>query len=416
MDTHLPGFEAETLRRLAQQFGTPLYAYSEEVIAERYAVLSKAVSAAKSLLCYAVKANSNLSIISKFVQLGAGFDIVSEGELRRVIVSGGDLRKVVFSGVGKTRDEIEFALRNHIKLINVESYAELELIDQVAVQLSLKAPIALRVNPDIDVKTHPYLATGLQSSKFGVPSSEIAALAERVRRSKHLSLCGVDCHIGSQVSDVSAWREAYQHVLRLALALRALGFDIKHVDLGGGFPISYGGKYSDLDLAAYTEVFAELSKGLEFEFIFEPGRFLIAEAGVLLTRVLLCKENSGKHFVVVDAGMNDLIRPSLYEAYHPIDVLSRELRPAVSTRVVDVVGPVCETGCFFAQGRELPEVFRGDLLVIRDSGAYGFSMASRYNTRRLPAEVLIDLCGEARLIRAREDFEDAWEHELEYLR
>ncbi len=390
---------------IAKKFGTPLYVYSEATILQKVSELKAAFAGTNASFCYAVKANSNLSILKLLSDQGFGFDIVSEGELRRVLRAGGAMSSVVYSGVGKGPDEIRAALSNKIKFLNIESPAELYMLDAIAKELGVRAQISLRINPDIDVHTHPYLATGLKTSKFGMPLSDALLLREDIAKSKFLDLCGIDCHIGSQVSELSAWEGAHLEMLKAAGAFEESGFTIRYIDLGGGFPICYTFTEQALNLAAFAQLFkrAECNK---YQYIFEPGRFVVAEAGQLITSVVLTKKNHDKNFVIVDAGMNDLIRPALYEAYHEIEALTHNA--SGKTFVADVVGPVCETGCYLGLERKLPEVNSGDLMAINNAGAYGFSMASNYNSRRLPAEVLVAVDGSYKLIRPRQDFEELW--------
>jgi len=404
--------DIKELKALTEKFATPLYIYSEEKIRKQYAQLTEQFKTFRNLICYAVKANSNLSILKIFVEMGAGFDIVSGGELRRVIAAGGAPSKVVFSGVGKTREEIEYALAQQIKSFNVESASELKLIEKTAATMKLKASISFRINPDVNVDTHPYLATGLKTSKFGMPLSDAVSLYSLVKESEWLSLRGLSCHIGSQITDLVPFRTAYKEMLSAADHFLGLGAEITFVDLGGGIGVSYGGKYEPLDLDSYGEMVRELRANKPYELLFEPGKFLVAEAGILLTKVIYKKSNQANKFVIVDAGMNDLIRPSLYQAFHKVEVVPADGR-TLSDKLVetDVVGPVCETGCYFARKRPLPEVREGDFILIRDAGAYAFSMASNYNSRPLPAEVLLKPDGTHQLIRRRQSYDEIWSSE-----
>jgi diaminopimelate decarboxylase len=401
-----------TVREI-QEFGTPLYVYEEAVFDQQYKQLEAALNPLPHLICFAVKANSNLSILKKFSQKGAGFDVVSGGELHRVIAAGGDTSKVVFAGVGKSKDEIRLGLASNIKFFNVESIEELHAIEAIAQEMSLVAPISIRVNPNINVDTHPYLATGIHESKFGIPSSEVLALYNATKHSKYLAWIGVDAHIGSQISDVTPYQEALSQLRTLANTLRQLGAPIKTIDLGGGLGISFSGQYEPLDLSAYSTMIKTTLAGDDYELVVEPGKYLIAAAGSIITKVLYKKKNLDKEFLILDAGMNDLMRPSLYQAHHKTVLLGKESAPA--THRYDLGGPVCESGCMFATEEALPETHAGEYLMIKDAGAYGFSMASNYNTRPRPAEVLIELDGTKRLIRRRETIKELFALEKEYI-
>ena len=399
------------LTDLADRFGTPLYVYSADAIRDRVAMLQTQFSSSPTTLCYAVKANSSLAILQLLSNLGCGFDIVSGGELERVRRSAPTaLGRVVFSGVGKQTWEIDAALASDILLFNVESEAELELLSQRAQALGKTARIALRVNPDVSAPTHPYISTGLSEHKFGIA---IAAARAVYRRASHLpgiDPAGVSVHIGSQIRAVEPFAEALQRVRALVEDLRSDGLNIRFVDAGGGFGIEYGTTPFDpaASVAAYAAAIRSALLNLNVHLILEPGRFLVAQAGALLTRVLSTKQNGTKRFVITDAAMNDLIRPALYQAHHEILPVLTADRP---TQIVDVVGPVCETGDFFARDREISELRSGDFAVLLDAGAYGMSLASHYNTRVHPAEVLIE-AGHARLIRRRETLDDLFAPEL----
>jgi diaminopimelate decarboxylase len=400
--------ESVSIARLAERFGTPLYVYSTAAIRERYRSFDEAFREVPHTVCYSVKANSNLSILGLLAKLGSAFDIVSGGELQRVMaVDKKAAAKVVFSGVGKQADEIDRALRAGILLFNVESASELELLASRAAHLRKPADFALRVNPDVAANTHPYISTGLHEHKFGVPWRDAVELYHRGSQKKFLRARGVSVHIGSQISDVEAFGEAMQRVASLVRKLRDAGHDIRYVDAGGGLGIPYTGSADD-DFASraqhYAAALLEPLRQLDLHLLLEPGRSIIAPAGALITRVVYRKHNDGKQFVVVDAAMNDLLRPSLYNAYHEIvPVVLGNRRDEIET--VDVVGPVCESGDFLARGREIPLVEEGDLLAILDAGAYGMSLASNYNTRPRAAEVLVD-GKRARLIRKRETISD----------
>lgn len=400
----------QLLEKAIKEFGTPLYAYDARLIESQFLRLKRSLGRIPSQISYAVKANSNLSILNLCNRLGAGFDIVSGGELHRVLKSGGDASQVVFAGVGKTTEEIRFGLYSGIRFFNVESSAELKIIQAIAEAEKMTANVSFRINPHVLVKTHPYLATGLESSKFGIPSKEIPALWESVRNSQSIKVIGVDCHIGSQINDVEPLQEAYTEILTVADALRTSGAPIAYVDFGGGFGVSFSGHYEPLNIEAFGEMVQTLMKDRPYFTILEPGKYLVSEAGVLLTDVLYTKNNGSKRFVITSAGMNDLIRPSLYEAYHKIEVLGKEQE--AETETVDVVGPVCESGCYFAHDRKLPPISAGDVLVIKDAGAYGFSMASNYNSRPLPAEILIESETSYKLIRRRETVDELYKNEI----
>jgi diaminopimelate decarboxylase len=390
------------LEKLAAEVGTPCYVYSSATLRRHYRVFDEAFAAAPHLVCYSVKANSNLAVLRLFAREGCGFDIVSGGELFRARRAGANPATIVFSGIGKTRDEMAYALREGILAFNVESAAELDLLDEVAAAVGRKAPVSLRVNPDVDPKTHPYISTGMKKSKFGIEIRRAEEEYERARSLPHLEVVGVDCHIGSQLTDVAPFRDALARVRGLILDLRARGFDIRYLDFGGGLGITYEDEEppSPKD---YAE--ALLRDGIEklgVRLLLEPGRVLVGNAGILLTRVLFLKDTETKKFVIVDGAMNDLIRPSLYGAFQRIDPVRQSDRPSA---VVDVVGPVCESGDFLAKDRELPAVMQGELLAVCSAGAYGFVMASNYNTRPRAAEVLVD-GSTYHVVRARETLDD----------
>jgi len=389
--------EGVPLPRIAQALGTPTYVYSSATLTRHLGVVQRAFANTPTLVCYSVKACSNLAVLKLFAKGGAGFDIVSGGELERVRRVGGDMRKVVFAGVGKTEAEMVAAVRAGILMFNVESAEELEALDRVGRQLGVQAPFALRVNPDVDARTHRYIATGLKTSKFGVPVDEAVALYARSRRMKGLLARGLDCHIGSQLTDTRPVRQAMARVGDVYKALRARGFPLTHLDVGGGLGVTYTNE-TPPGVAEYARAVQEPLAGLGATLVLEPGRVLVANAGVLLTRVLYRKKTPAKHFVIVDAGMNDLLRPALYEAHH-------ELRPVAPRKgkkaTVDVVGPVCESSDVLGAARSLPPLHQGDLLAVMTAGAYGMSMSSSYNSRPRPAEVLVD--GDThRVVRTRE--------------
>lgn len=385
------------LAGIAEQFGTPCYVYSRAALTAAFEGYRTALAGREATLCYAVKANSNLAILNLFARLGAGFDIVSGGELARVIAAGGDPAKVMFSGVGKTRAEIQAALRAGIHCFNVESATELELLNQVAGTLRVKAPISLRVNPDVDPKTHPYIATGLKNSKFGIPFDDALALYRRARSLPNLVIRGIDCHIGSQLLDPAPAAEATQKIIKLVDILAAEGMPLAHIDLGGGMGIRYRDETVP-SAADYLRPMLDQLDGRKEKLMFEPGRSLVGNAGILLTRVEVLKHGSEKNFAVVDAAMNDLLRPALYDAWH--DILPvRQSRDA--GQLYEIVGPVCESGDFLGHGRSLA-LREGDLLAIMSAGAYGMAMSSNYNSRPRAAEVMVD-GSKAHIIRRRED-------------
>ena len=397
------------LQKLAAQHGTPLYVYSSAMIRERYAAFDAAFHGQPHTICYSVKANSNLSILRMLAKKGCGFDVVSGGELDRVLaVDRKAANKVVFSGVGKTREELTAALKAGIMLFNVESESELWALAECAGRLRKTAPVALRVNPDVAAETHPYISTGLRKHKFGVPMREARALYAKASGAPYLKVRGVSVHIGSQITDVAPFGETMARVAELVRELRADGHRIDCIDAGGGLGIAYekpSAQEFSANATAYARVLAAPLRGLGVRLLLEPGRSIIGPAGVLLTTVVYRKENDGKRFMVVDAAMNDLIRPALYGAYHEIVPVTQSAGSAAKSEVTDIVGPVCETGDFFARDRELPVVDEGDLLAILDTGAYGMVLSSNYNTRPRPAEILIS-GKSARVIRRREKVSD----------
>mgnify|MGYP002631364040 CR=1 FL=1 len=375
------------LTKIAAQFGTPCYVYSRAALTQAWRDFDAAFAGRDHLLCYAVKANPSLGVLDVFARLGSGFDIVSGGELARVIAAGGDPGKVVFSGVGKTAAEMRQALQAGILCFNVESAPELELLSRIAGELGTVAPVSLRINPDVDAKTHPYIATGLKNNKFGVAYTDALAIYRRARELPHLRIEGVDCHIGSQLTDVAPFIAALERVLALVDALARDGIAITHIDLGGGLGIRYQDE-TPPPVAEYAQALIRALGDRRQKLLFEPGRLLTGNAGVLLTEVLYLKPGQDKNFAIVDAAMNDLMRPALYEAWH--DVLP--LQPAAAaadTRLYDIVGPVCESGDFLARDRQLA-INAGDLIAIASAGAYGMSMSSNYNTRPRAAEIMVD--------------------------
>jgi diaminopimelate decarboxylase len=400
---------------IAAQFGTPLYVYSADAIRERAEMLQSAFAAAapqlSTTLCYAVKANSSLAILKLLAGMGCGFDIVSGGELERVRRAAPDaLRRVVFSGVGKQVWEMDAALEAGILLFNVESEAELELLSERAQALGKTARIALRVNPDVFAETHPYISTGLSAHKFGIAIARAREVYKRAAALPGLNPAGVSVHIGSQIRAVEPFGQALQRVRTLVEELRSDGLKIEHVDAGGGFGIEYGSGAFDpaASVASYAQELSRVMLGLDVKLLLEPGRFLVAQAGALVTTVLYTKQNGDRHFVITDAAMNDLIRPALYQAHHEIWPVIKDERPL---QTADIVGPVCESGDFFARDRETAEMRSGDLVVLLDAGAYGMSLASHYNTRVHPAEVLVE-DGKVRLIRRRESLDELMAAEI----
>lgn len=394
--------EQTSLADLARREGTPCYVYSAAGVLDRFRAYDREFGDVPHRVCYAVKANSNLEILRLLAGVGAGFDIVSGGELFRVLKAGGDPVRVVFSGVGKTSDEVDYALAHEIHSFNCESEAELSLIDALAARRGMKAKIALRVNPDVDATTHPYISTGLRKHKFGVDISEVEAIYARAHQFSNLVPEGVSCHIGSQILDTGPLVQAVDKMLELVDRLRGAGLPIRTLDLGGGLGVAYQATEQSPAIPEFIHAVCERVKGRSLQLMIEPGRSIVAEAGVLLTRVLYRKNNGEKQFVIVDAAMNDLIRPALYHSHHEIVPLRRN---GAGTIVADVVGPVCETGDFLARNREVGNVMPGDYMAILTAGAYGFVAASNYNSRPRPAEVLVE-GGQWRVIRRRETLED----------
>ncbi len=396
-------------KALVEKYDSPLYVYDFDYITHRYSALKEAFAGKKSLINYAVKANSNLSVIAHLAKLGAGADCVSIGEVRRALDAGVDKYKIIFSGVGKRDDEIEEALQRDILMLNLESEAEMKRVEMVAKKLGKEARISIRVNPNIDPQTHPYISTGLHENKFGVEIDMAKRMYIYAKKSEHLNPVGIHFHIGSQLTNLEPIKEAAAIVADLVRSLGALDIDIKFFDVGGGIGVVYDDEKT-IAPEAYTEAIFEATKGLDVTILCEPGRYMVANAGAFFTRVLYEKQNGEKRFVIVDGGMNDLIRPSLYNAYHKIEAVGVEGEKSPA----DVVGPVCESGDFFGKDVPLPPLKHNDLLVVHSAGAYGFTMASNYNTRPKPAEVAIEE-GKERLIRRRETYEDQIALEKEYL-
>jgi diaminopimelate decarboxylase len=409
--------ERVSLSYLAKKYGTPLYVYSAGQILDRYKLFSEAFGHRDHLICYSVKANSNLSILKLLADKGSGFDIVSGGELERILeVNKKAARRVVFSGVGKTAPEIDLALAARILIFNVESESEVALLAERARKQKVRARVALRVNPDVFAETHPYISTGLREHKFGIDIKLARSVYQLAKQSRFLDPVGISVHIGSQIQTAEPFGAALEAVANLIRELQTDGIRIKFVDAGGGLGIDYLPSSSSFDpVAAMGKYAAALERSLgelDVRLLLEPGRFLVAQAGALLARVLYVKRNGAKTFVITDAGMNDLIRPALYQAYHEIVPVIQDASSKPAT--VDIVGPVCETGDFFARDRVLPEVKEGDLVAILDTGAYGMSLSSNYNTRPRPAEVLVE-GKRARLIRRRETVQDLTRQEARFV-
>ena len=414
--------ESFPLDKAAERFGTPLYVYSSQTIVDHYHRLDQSLHELHHEICYAVKANSNLSVIRLLADQGAGFDIVSGGELYRVIKAGGNPAKCTFAGVGKNREEIEYALRCEVLSFNIESEQELNAIDEIARSLKKRAPIAIRVNPDVSANTHKYISTGKTENKFGIAIDRVAEVYARAQKMNNIKIRGVQMHIGSQITEVKPFVQAIEKMVPLVRQLKS-ECGIEFFSIGGGIGIVYHGSLESgdkvwwkddeskhaLTIVEYAGAIIPPLKSLAIRVLLEPGRFLVGNAGVLLTRVLYVKKTPAKTFVIVDAGMNDLIRPALYQGYHEV-VPVRESKDQPLTKV-DVVGPVCESGDFFALDRDLPQVEAGDMLALMSAGAYGFAMASSYNSRPLPAEVLVT-GGEAKIIRRRQSYADLISLEL----
>jgi len=374
-----------SLEAIANQFGTPTYIYSKNTLIDTFESFQKGLLKTNHLVCFAVKANSNIAILNLFASLGAGFDIVSGGELERVLYAGGDPQKIVFSGVGKTTSEIEAALKANILCFNVESRSELLRIEAVASKINIKAPISIRVNPDVDAKTHPYISTGLKDNKFGVDFNQALALYLEAKGMSYIEIKGIDCHIGSQITELKPFVDALDRVLSLVDQLKNNNIHLSHIDIGGGIGICYQDE-SPPDFGIYTKAILNKIQNLDVKIIFEPGRALVGNAGVLLSKVEYLKQNDIKHFAIIDAAMNDLMRPTLYDAYHEIKIVREQ---DTKLQSFDVVGPVCESGDFIAKNRSL-KLKENDLVCIMSTGAYGMSMSSNYNSRGRAAEVMVD--------------------------
>jgi diaminopimelate decarboxylase len=401
--------EQVSVSSIAEQYGTPTYVYSRATLERHWRAFDDAFSGFEHLVCYAVKANSNIAVLNVLARLGAGFDIVSAGELARVIAAGGDARKTVFSGVGKTEAEIEYALSVGIRCFNVESIPELTRIDAVAGRMGVLAPVSIRVNPDVDAQTHPYISTGLKENKFGIAIDDAKSVYLQAQALPYLNVVGVDCHIGSQLTSVSPFVDALARVLNLIDELAEVGIKIEHLDIGGGLGIQYRSE-TPPSPADYAAALKPLLAGRQLEILMEPGRAIAGNAGILVTKVEFIKPTEAKNFAIVDAAMNDLLRPALYQSWQAINRVV--LETTAESAVYDVVGPICETGDFLGKDRELA-VEQGDLLVIRSAGAYGFTMSSNYNSRPRAAEVMVD-DEQVYLVREREKIADlyAGEHLL----
>ena len=399
--------EQVPVESIATRFGTPVYIYSQAAILDNFRRIEQGLSRIPHLLCYSVKANSNLKILALLLRAGAGFDIVSGGELARALRAGAKADRVVFSGVGKTEGEIDAGLQAGILMFNVESAGELEVIESRASHLGRRADVSIRINPDVQTETHPYISTGQRIHKFGVPKSEAAVLSKRATRSEHLRVRGLACHIGSQILAVEPFLHALDELLCVARELSMDGIEVGLLDMGGGFGIRYSDE-QPLDLDRLTQGVETRITGTPYRLVLEPGRAVVGNAGILVTQVLYVKRNQQKNFIVVDAGMSDLMRPSLYGSYHEVVPLRPSTR---ETLRADVVGPLCETGDFLAENREMSDVHSGELLAILTAGAYGYALASNYNTRPRPAEVLVH-GDQVELIRRRESVEDLMATEL----
>lgn len=398
--------EDVNLTQSVSDWGTPCYVYSRATLEKHWHAFDDALKDRPHLVCYAVKANSSLAVLSVLAKLGSGFDIVSIGELERVLKAGGDAGKIVFSGVGKQRHEIERALEVGIRCFNVESEAELELLASIAENSGKRAPVSIRVNPDVDAKTHPYIATGLKDNKFGIAIDDALAVYQKAAACEALNIVGIDCHIGSQLTELAPFVDALDRVLLLVDRLTESGIEIQHLDLGGGLGICYKDEEPPLP-SEWSAALAEKLKGRQYEIIIEPGRAIVGNAGVMLTQVLFLKHNEHRNFAIVDAAMNDLLRPALYQAWQEIIPLSRRddiaAQDQSDIKTYDIVGPVCETGDFLGKSREL-NIQQDDYLAVRSAGAYGFCMSSNYNSRPRAAEVMVD-GDKAHIIRQRENLE-----------
>lgn len=395
-----------SLEQLAQQYGTPLYVYSKATFEKHYLDMDKAFDFIDHQICYAVKSNSNLAVLNVLAKLGSGFDIVTGGELARVLAAGGEPSKIVFSGLGKQEADIQKALEVGIACFNVESHAELDRIQKVAAQLGKKAPVSLRVNPDVDAKTHPYISTGLKENKFGIPSDVVFETYQYAASLPNLDVVGIDCHIGSQLTETQPFVDALDRVISMIDQLKELGIHLKHIDIGGGLGVTYKDEVPPT-VAEYANAMRPALEKLGLKVYMEPGRSISANAGVLLTKVDLLKPTVHRNFALIDAAMNDLIRPALYEAWMDIQVVAPKAQ--VETKTWDLVGPICESADFIGKERELA-IQENDYLAVLGAGAYGFVMSSNYNTRGRAAEVMVD-ADQSHLIRERETIESLWKNE-----
>lgn len=394
--------EKVAVKEIADSVGTPCYIYSHSTIEKNFNSYLNSLAEIDPLICYSTKANSNLAILKLYSNLGAGFDIVSGGELKRVLLAGGDTSKVVFSGVGKTDSEIEAAINADILFFNIESVDELHAINRVATSLNKKAPIAIRVNPDIDPKTHPYISTGFKKSKFGIEIASSIDVYREASKMEGINIIAIDAHIGSQIFELSSFNDSLQKLTDLADALIKENINIRYIDIGGGLAITYSKDETPPSMEEYAGIVIKHLKGKPYRPVIEPGRSLIGNAGIMITKVLYTKDGSEKNFIIIDAAMNDLIRPAFYNSHHEIIPVKQNEN---ETRTVDIVGPICESGDFLATDREFPVVAKGDNLAVLSAGAYGFVMSSNYNTRPRAAEVLVK-DDSINIIKEREKFED----------
>jgi diaminopimelate decarboxylase len=398
--------EGVSVAEIASTVGTPCYIYSRATIERHWQVFDNALASLDHLICYSVKANSNIALLNLLARLGSGFDIVSGGELERVMKAGGDVSKTVFSGVGKTDQEIQFALQSGIHCFNIESAAELTAINNVATRLDQVAPVSIRVNPDVDAHTHPYISTGLKENKFGVEIEYALPLFQQAAQMSHIKVIGLDCHIGSQLTDMSPFIDALQRLMLLIDDLKSNGIEIEHLDIGGGLGITYDNE-SPPSPAEYVKALLPLLENKKLKLLIEPGRAIVGNAGILATSVTYLKTNGEKHFAIVDSAMNDLLRPALYDAWQ--NIIPVEKRPQGELKNYDIVGPVCETADFLGKDRDL-NIQQGDLLAVCSAGAYGFVMSSNYNSRPRAAEVMVD-GDQTHIIRQRETIADLFKGE-----
>ncbi len=402
--------EKVPLKKIAEDVGTPFYVYSKNGILDRINHYKKAFENYPTLICYAAKANSNLSILEIFRENGLGLDIVSGGELYRGLKAGFDPKKIVYAGVGKTDKELLEAIKAGILSFNVESFMEIDVIDQIAGSLEKKANISIRINPDVNPKTHPYISTGLRESKFGIDMEDALKAYEKASKKKNLNVVGIHCHIGSQIMDVSPYKEAVEKTVELVFRLKKIGIELKHIDIGGGLGIKYRPEDRPPDPEDLANIVIPVVRETGLKLLVEPGRSLIGETGALVSQVLFVKDKGKKHFIIIDSGMNDLLRPAMYNAYHHILPVVKKGKKVIA----DIVGPICETGDFFAVNREIDDLQRGEYLAVMSAGAYGFSMSSNYNSRPRAAEVLVD-GNEYFVIRERESYDYIIEPEIKAL-